>query len=207
MKKCRILSLILALMLLPGLSSAMAETQTETYICGDFEYVLLDNGTAEITDYTGEATNLEIPAVLDGKAVTAIGESAFYGCDTLKSVAIPDSVTEIGDWAFANCYLLNDTILPNSIQTIGMYAFMDCFSLRDFVIPDSVMTIGECAFQSCIWLQSITVPDSVTQIGDDAFGYCTSLVLTVTRDSYAEQYANENGLEYTYPDAEEQAIN
>ena len=84
---------------------------------------------------------------------------------------------------------------------------MDCFSLRDFVIPDSVMTIGDCAFQSCIRLQSITVPDSVTQIGDDAFGYYTSLVLTVTRDSYAEQYAKENGLEYTYSDTDEQAIN
>jgi hypothetical protein len=41
----------------------------------------------------------------DGLAykVTSTGDSAFYNCDSLTSVTIPDSVTSIGDSAFEGC--------------------------------------------------------------------------------------------------------
>ena len=39
--------------------------------------------------------------ILDG--VTNIGDWAFYGCGSLKSITIPSSVTSIGDYAFKNC--------------------------------------------------------------------------------------------------------
>ena len=101
MKTCRILSLILALLLLMSLSVSVAESQEETaYTYGDFEYVLLEDGTAEITDYTGEATSLEIPDTLDRKTVRLIGRYAFSDCSDLTDISIPDSVTEIGDGAF-----------------------------------------------------------------------------------------------------------
>ena len=35
----------------------------------------------------------------------------------------------------------------------------------------------------------------------DAFAGCDNLTLTVTRDSYAAQYAEKNGIPYTYPDS------
>ena len=41
----------------------------------------------------------------------------------------------------------------------------------------------------------------MTSIGEDAFSECDILTLTVSRDSYACQYAIDNGLVYTYPDA------
>ena len=39
----------------------------ETY--GDYTYTLLDDGTVEITDYTGSATELEIPSEIAGNAI------------------------------------------------------------------------------------------------------------------------------------------
>ena len=37
-------------------------------------------------------------------SVTSIGEEAFYDCDGLTSVDIPDGVTSIGEEAFYECY-------------------------------------------------------------------------------------------------------
>lgn len=57
---------------------------------------------------TGTEDNAEIvcgkvvlPSVHNGKPVTSISKSAFFMCDKLTSVIIPDSITEIGVNAFA----------------------------------------------------------------------------------------------------------
>ena len=50
------------------------------------------------------------------------------------------------------------------------------------------------------FLTSITIPASVTFIDNDAFKYHNSLTLTVTPDSYAEEYAKARKIDYTYPD-------
>ena len=62
-------------------------------------------------------------------------------------------------------------------------------------------SIGYCAFLWCSNLTSVTIPDSVTSIDYAAFLSCPSLTLTVGRDSYARQYAIDNGVAYTYADA------
>ena len=63
-----------------------------------------------------------------------------------------------------------------------------------------VTTIGDRAFYYCSSLTTVTIPESVTAIGVRAFFGCHNLTLTITRDSYAEQYCKDNGLTYQYPD-------
>lgn len=58
-------------------------------------------------------------------SVTSIGNSAFYGCDSLTSIAIPSSVTAIADWAFGDCGMLAQ-ITIHGYPTIGTNAFYDC---------------------------------------------------------------------------------
>lgn len=112
----RILSIaILVLMLLALCLTACAEeTEPKTYTSGDYRYILLDDGTAEITWYNGKAENLTIAAQLDGYPVTAIGDGVFSWRSSLTAITIPDSVTSIGEYAFSWCSSLTLTVTRDS---------------------------------------------------------------------------------------------
>ena len=59
-------------------------------------------------------------------SVTTIGNNAFYGRNSLKSIEIPNSVTTIGNSAFSGCSSLISVTIPNSVTSIGDYAFYRC---------------------------------------------------------------------------------
>ena len=134
------------------------------------------DGEVTITDCDTAATGeLVIPDSIGGIPVTSIGDSAFEGCDLLKSITIPDSVTSIGEGAFFNCSSLTSITIPDSVTSIGTYAFFGCSSLTSIAIPDSVTSIGVRAFAVCRNLTSITIHDGVTSIGGLSFEACNRL--------------------------------
>ena len=114
----------------------------------------------------------------------SIGEKAFYECDSLTSIEIPNSVTSIGEQAFYRCTKLTSVTIPNSVTSIGNYAFYGCTSLTSVTIPESVTSIGALAFCNCTSLTSIEIPNSVTSIGNRAFYGCTSLSYTQHNSAY-----------------------
>ena len=103
------------------------------------------------------------------KGVMVIGNSAFWGCESLTNINIPNSVTTIGDSAFDWCDSLTNINIPNSVTTIGNSAFDCCYSLTNINIPNSVTTIGDSAFDGCRSLTSITIPNSVVIIIGNPF--------------------------------------
>jgi len=130
--------------------------------------------------------------------VTHICHYAFAFCNGLTGVVIPDSVASIGDKAFMTCSGLTSIAIPDSVTSIGNSAFFSCTKLTDMTLPKSVTSIGDKAFDMCTRLTSLTVPDSVTDIGTDAFYKGSVLILSVGKDSVAEQYAKENRIPYEY---------
>ena len=195
------------------------------YTYGDWTYKMLADGTAEIEEYKGSDTKVTIPAEIDGKKVTSIGDYTFWKCTSLTSITIPDSVTSIGEGAFGLCTSLTSITIPNSVTSIGEGAFGGCKSLKSITIPDSITSIGVSAFWNCTNLKSVTIPDSVTSIDEIAFEDCTSLKSITIPNSVtsigdralgydskenkidgftiygnsgtaAETYANDNGFEF-----------
>ena len=89
----------------------------------------INNGTVTITGYIGPGGAVAIPSTMNGLPVTSIGEYAFYECDSLTSLTIPDSVTRIGSDAFQYCTRLTNVTIGNGITSIGDDAFIECTSL------------------------------------------------------------------------------
>ena len=173
----------------------------------DYTYNALDDGTIEIKGYNGSAENVVIPAQIDGKSVTRIGNNAFEK-SSAKEIVIPDSVTEIGSQAFSGCEKLTGVLIPNSVTMIQDNAFFGCKSLASITIPDSVTDIEMQAFCNCASLKSVTIPASVTNIGDYAFGYNSSFntdswtsemlkidgfKINYVKNTYGHYYATKNG--------------
>ena len=141
------------------------------------EEVTYMNRTRKVTSIGGGAfyecnglTSITIP-----NSVTSIGKEAFRYCSGLTSVTIPNSVTSIGDGTFEWCTCLTSITIPNSVTSIGDYAFYYCSRLTSVTIPNTVTSIGDYAFYYCSGLTSVTIPNSVTSIGDRAFQYCSGL--------------------------------
>ena len=94
-----------------------------------------------------------------------------------------------------------DVVIPSEIYgkpvtTIINSAFANCTRLTSVTIPDSVTSIGEEVFFGCTGLTSVTIPDSVTDIGSSAFYGYTNVVIHGYKNSYAETYASENGIDF-----------
>ena len=87
------------------------------------------------------------------------GYKGWYGNTSATSVTIPDTRT-IAYGAFYNCNSLTDIVIPDSLTEIASSAFYECTSLTSIVIPDAVKKIGSEAFRNCSGLKEVTLPIS-----------------------------------------------
>lgn len=133
-------------------------------------------GITEIGNFAFARSGLTELAIPEG--VTTIGYGAFYHCDDLKEVSIPDSVEQIAPYAFAQTPWLESwkTETGEDFLIVGdsiLLAYRGSDSR--IVIPDGVKMIAPECFAGHIGIISVTFPDSVTQIGEDAFANCVNL--------------------------------
>ncbi len=119
--------------------------------------------------------DLVIPASIEGKPVTKIGPSAFFGCHGLTSLDTGDTVTEIGDLACFGNRGIKTLKLGRSVTQIGFRAFNSCSALESVSLNSNLRTIGDSAFERCAKIESIVIPSTVTSIGKSAFRYCDLL--------------------------------
>ncbi len=106
--------------------------------------------------------SLTLPATL-----TTIGEGAFIGCESLRTLLIPEGVNEIPAFTFAYCTSLTLVNLPASVKSIGMYAFAGCGVLSTIELGN-VVIIDDYAFGKCEKLSTIDLTSCET-IGVGAF--------------------------------------
>ena len=126
---------------------------------GDYAYTLLPDGSAELTKYTGNDPEIQIPSELEGTQVTSIGDSAFAYNETLKSVLIPEGIVSVGNHAFGECPAVETISLPDSLVWIGDSAFQGCVLLREVILPSAIVRIGWNPFDRCDSLSRIELSD------------------------------------------------
>lgn len=134
---------------------ASAETSTEepepneygVYVCGNFAYYVLEDGTAEIKlfnpEYGGHVT---IPETVYGRTVVGL-LGVFSDNKNLTGVTIPNTVKYLEHDTFANCPNLKSVDIPESVEYIGNRVFWNCTSLEILNIGSGVKTIDDEAFR------------------------------------------------------------
>ena len=183
---------------------------------GDLYYNLdATNKMAEVTSqyssypyWSATITTADIPMSVFYNSVTysvtSIGKDAFYNCNGLTSVTIPNSVTTIGSYAFYNvlniAYNGTATGSPWGARSVngyvdGYFVYSDATKTELIKcsaaieggadIPSGVKKIGESAFSNCSGLTSVTIPNSVTSIGYNAFSDCNGLKVVHISDMAA----------------------
>lgn len=58
-----------------------------------------------------------------------IGVHAFYNCEQLSDLRLPNGLRKIGIGAFKYCSALKSLYVPRSVEEIGSEAFLDCTNL------------------------------------------------------------------------------
>ncbi len=143
-------------------------------------------GAIEITGCDEDAAGeLVIPAEIDGYPVTDIASDAFYSCDKLTSIIVPESVTYIGSYAFEYCKGLKYVKFPADadLSYSVFYGFPYASKItinRDFIscewtegYNDTQIVIGKDVYD-------INVLESI----DDIVGKVSGIVLGIGNEAF-----------------------
>ena len=154
-----------------------------------------------LKNFTGEPVNLTVPAAPEGYPVTEIGETAFYYCETLQSVILPEGLIRISKRAFMGCENLESVVLPSTLDIIGQESFYGCNQLADIALPENLKTLGERAFCDS-GIGTVTVPGSVRKIESVCFNDCSRMTTAVLEEGVSSIGTNAflycNSLRYIY---------
>ncbi|MBO4866364.1 MAG: leucine-rich repeat domain-containing protein [Ruminococcus sp.] len=191
-------------------SVVASASESEYFSYGEFMCTMQEDGTVWVLEFLDpRATEVEIPAEINGAPVTRVGglgfdnreimtsvvipdsvtkidECAFHDCESLESIKLPENLEYLDEGAFVGCLNLKSITLPKKLKRIGYGVFEDCSSLESIDIPDSVEIIDEGAFKNCHMLSSVTLPKNLMYIGDEAFRNCSLIKNVVIPDSVEE---------------------
>jgi hypothetical protein len=170
-------------------------------VFGDFIYEVVDQQVT-ILSYTNQSAQFAtIPSTINSIPVTSIGESAFYKCESLETLIIPEGVTSIGDTAFSECKKLKNINIPSSVKIILNNAFYNC-SIESITLPKNAEIIGTVFF-NCNKLTKVIVEEDVNLDGG-VFWDCRVLSSVIFRgDAPPENFnlfRNNNPIVYYNPE-------
>lgn len=201
-----------------------------SYVYTDDGFVFqIQDGKYTLVAYRGDKENITLPDSINGstysilrfrggvhvtipESITQIGDYAFAGNSTIRSITIPESVKLIGTYAFRNCSQLSDvSIIGKGLETVLSNAFSGAnisrvnitdlshwFEINFSSVPNtgSVIihpqnTANPLSQQADLYvngelLTELVVPNGVTNIHYSLFSGCTSIQTVVIPGSVRE---------------------
>ncbi len=136
--------------------------------------------------------------------MVAIGDGCFGDTLNLLNLVISEGVEYIGESGAGvshNSWRSRPTLkLPSTLKTVADRGFDGLGSVQ-LILPEGVEKLGKAVFRYAS-VQEIYIPASVTEIGPYLLvaarnivgGADVPIILYVEEGSYAEEYAEENGL-------------
>lgn len=142
----------------------------------------------------------KLAVVRGGRNVKIVDQSAFSGCDSLRSISDITPVT-INSSAFYNCRKL-ESLNFSRIKSIGYESFYCCFGLKEADLTTLTSIYGR-SFIACTGLKKVTFGNDITTIKSDAFNECDALEEVVLGSSINSLesncfYSTKNALKRVY---------
>ena len=177
----------------------------------NIKYIKISEGI-ETIETSAFADCIELEEVILPNTLKKIANGVFCGDNKLKVITTENQNNELG------------VIFPESLQSIGKYSFSGTSIKGIITICSPISYIGEGVFMNCKNIEGISfdnnnliteIPDNicygdsnlknvvirknVINIGEKAFSECSKqLIMYGDKNSYAEKYANNNGITFKY---------
>ena len=155
------------------LSENVAVGDAAFYLCYDLGYNQSKIDFSKITSIGEEAfayceslTTVDL-SNLSGDGSDTLGKNAFYSCDNLTKVTLPENITHINDSVFIYCFELSSIDLSH-VTYIGEKAFGFCNALPE-VNLENARTIRFNAFSLCRNLTEINLGEGTKTFYENAF--------------------------------------
>ena len=98
---------------------------------GECTSVYIAANVKRIPAYIFSHSNVSSVEFSEGGVCESIGEWAFYDCESLAEITVPDSVLSIGSKAFLDCESLASVTIGKDVKTIGEDVFYRCTGITE----------------------------------------------------------------------------
>ncbi len=149
------------------------------YNNSELSNVVLPTGIQEIGEFSFARSSAVSVVLPDG--VEHIGFGAFYHCDELRDVELPDTVMCVEPKAFSLTMWVEDFLKGESVSaeddflvTGGVLAAYRG-NAAEVAVPEGVRVIAGEVFQNHTEIESVSLPDSLLVVGEGAFEGCSNL--------------------------------
>ena len=109
------------------------------------------------------------------RALTRIGDGAFWGCRKLKKLEFSETMFDIQPSAFRDCESVEDVRFPLGINRIYAASFRGAKNLTSILIPETAREIHKSTFRECERLEVVDIESDYITIESTAFGGCEEL--------------------------------
>ena len=143
-----------------------------------------DTDTCTITEIKRKSAKMQIPEVINGYKVVAIGDEVFRGTlsNDVSEIILPSTVTSVGDYAFYECRGIKITV-RGALTEVGEFAFGSCDALSSITFGEGLVEIPFGAFSGCTALREVRLPESLLTICENAFEECAALTTVMMHAS------------------------
>jgi hypothetical protein len=129
---------------------------------------------------------LDLTGLANTQDVETVGEFAFYGCVSLRSIWLPKAKS-IGDYAFTHCQSLKTARVGGA--NIGRNVFAGCIVLNTVIVGSGSRSISHEAFAGCPELTDVMLPSSIDYMGSGVFSESPKARVLCNDGSVPHDYA------------------